>query len=628
VHTTDNYSYYTISNKMQELKMKLSWSVKRAAIALLVLALFVPSVAAQGFEYDDIGITIKMDPAQVAPGGEGKFTVTLNAPFGFSVTDIESVFGIIPMNEIEGVTFASLIKPAPDKVDAVGGHFVGMTEFTLPFSVAQEAATGEFDLTIGFRLQACDEETMMCFSPVSEEDIQRTVKLIISDSGALAPEAGTEAASTAAPVAKDGGDSLEEQLQDALAGGNLWIAFAIAFVAGIITSLTPCVYPMIPITISYISGKSGGKKKNGFFISLVLVLGIAITYSILGVVAGATGGTFGAYLSHPVVQGFILVILTAMGLSMLGVWEMALPSGLTNKASVQKQGYLGALGFGLTLGIVAAPCVGPILVAMLLFIAQTQNLLLGFLLMFTYAIGMGILFIIVGTFSNAVLPKSGEWMNWLKKVFAFVFFIMGVYFAQSLINMAHPDATSFVIGALLVLWGGTIGAFFKLEKTATGWEVIGKSVGIILVVVGLIMFAGPFLKGYLPAGGGVAGEAVGHASPPWIRSLPEGISQQESSGKPMLVDVGAEEWCIACRELDEITFADATVIKELERFVVVKLDESDADYPEIKNHFEAKGYPIAGMPSLFFHNSDGEIVEVVNQFIPPETMLEKLKAVK
>lgn len=603
--------------------MKLSWFGKRAALALLALVLFATTAAAQDFDYDDIEISIKVDPAQVAPGGEGKVVITLNAPFGFSVTDIESVFGIIPMNEIEGIVFGQLIKPAPDKVDQVGGHFTGMTEFTLPFTVDATAEVGEKKLTLGFRLQACDEETMMCYSPRSENDIQRLTTINVSAQGAAAPESGVAQSSE-----NKGGESLEDQLQNALQGGNLWIAFAIAFVAGIITSLTPCVYPMIPITISYISGKSGGEKKNGFFISLVLVLGIAITYSVLGVIAGATGGTFGSYLGHPVVQGFILVILTAMGLSMLGVWEMALPSGLTNKASVHKQGYLGALGVGLTLGIVAAPCVGPILVAMLLFIAQTKDLLLGFLLMFTYAVGMGILFIVVGTFSNAVLPKSGEWMNWLKKVFAFVFFIMGVYFAKSLISMAHPDAVSFVVGALLVLWGGTIGAFFKLEKTAGGWEVIGKSVGIMLVAVGLVMFVGPVLQSYLPAGTGTTGEAAGHASPPWIRDLQTGIDSQQESGKPMLVDVGAEEWCIACRELDEITFTDAAVIKELERFIVVKLDEADANYEEIKKHFAEKGYPIPGMPSLFFHNSKGEIVNVVNQFIPPETMLEKLKAVK
>lgn len=592
------------------------------AVACVLLAAFSSPLAAQGFDYNQIGISIESENPEVAIGGSGVLVITLDAPFGFTITDIEGVFDIVPMGEIPGFTFGDLQKPPPDKVDEVGGHFEGITTIRMPFTVSADAETGEQKVVLGFRLQACDDASGQCFLPTRPEDIQHsTTLLIVEDSGG---------ASTATTTS---GGSLEDQFRNALTGGNLWIAIVLAIFAGILTSLTPCVYPMIPITISYVSGKAEGKKKNGFFISLVLVLGIAITYSVLGIIAAMTGGTFGTYINHPIVQAVIAVVLTAMGLSFLGAFEISMPSSMQQKMSTQKSGYVGALFVGLTIGFIAAPCVAPILVIMLTWIATTQNIMLGFLLMFSYAVGMGLLFIFVGTFSNAVLPRSGNWMNWMKKIFAFVFFLIAAIYAQGLINMIYPDLSQYVIGAILVIWGTVLGAFFRMEKEAGWWEMLGKSAGILLVIVGVIIFASGFIKPLLPQGivssGGGATETASYASPPWITDFETGLRQMEETGKPMLLDVTAE-WCIACHELDQFTFSDPRIIAELERFVVVKIDgthEDDPAYQKVKDFYAEKGYPIVGLPAVYFHNSDGEIVDVINKFEDADTALPKLEAV-
>lgn len=653
---------------------------RHIAGAVLIFTLFAAPLLAQGFDYEQLGITIKADPAAIPAGSKGSIVITLDIPFGYSVTDLEGVFEMKPMADIPGISFGALIKPGPSKIDEVGGHFQGITEFKLPYTVAANATAGARTLVIGFTLQACDDQSGQCYLPTSPDEVQRRVSFEIT--AAPKPLVQTQTAQSDQPVssetvnespAKDEptqeatepepdvddvavgqkateqpateqavaatapqpGQDLESIFKGSLEGGNFWFAILLAIGAGIITSLTPCVYPMIPITISYVSGKAQGQKRNGFFISLVLVLGICITYSVLGLVAAMTGSTFGSYINHPIVQGVIFVVLVAMGFSMLGLFEIAMPSGLTQKMATQKSGYFGALGVGLTIGFVAAPCVAPILVIMLTWIATTQNLFLGFILMFAYAIGMGLLFIVVGTFSNAVLPRSGMWMVWLKKIFAFVFFIMAAIYAQGLLESVYAGLSFYIIGALLVLLGVVLGAFNPTSKDSGWWEMIGKALGLLAVVTGLIFFAGQLIHPMLPATGSVQGGATAEktdvAEPNWTTDFEAGLAEAARSGKPLLVDVWAT-WCIACHELDELTFSDPRIITELnERFILVKVDgtsEADPKYRAVKEHFAAKGYPIVGLPAVFIHDSRGNIVSVINQFQTAEVVLPKLQAAR
>jgi len=209
------------------------------------------------------------------------------------------------------------------------------------------------------------------------------------------------------------------------------LSYLLVFLGGILASFTPCVYPLIPVTVGYIGASSATSKEKAFLLSLFYVLGIAVTYSLLGAVAALTGALFGKISTNPwtyLVAGNIFFLL---GLSMLGVFDLALPGFLQGNAVVNKRrGLAGAFLVGLAAGLIISPCLTPALGAVLTYVGSKQNLFFGITLLFTFAFGMGTLLILVGTFSGiaASMPKSGKWMNIIKKLFGIILIICAEYF--------------------------------------------------------------------------------------------------------------------------------------------------------------------------------------------------------
>jgi len=210
------------------------------------------------------------------------------------------------------------------------------------------------------------------------------------------------------------------------------MAFPLAFLAGVLTSLTPCVYPMIPVTAAFIGGAStGSSPKRGLVLSVAYVLGIAITYCALGAAAALTGTIFGNWVSHPLVYFIIANIFILLGLSMLDVFMLPVPGFMTSASPRnRRQGIVGAFTVGAASSLVAAPCTAPVLLSILTFVATRQNVVYGISLLFAFALGMGLLLVIVGTFAGAVasMPKSGAWMDKVKKGFGLLLIIAGEYF--------------------------------------------------------------------------------------------------------------------------------------------------------------------------------------------------------
>ncbi|MCK9603142.1 MAG: sulfite exporter TauE/SafE family protein [Candidatus Omnitrophica bacterium] len=202
-----------------------------------------------------------------------------------------------------------------------------------------------------------------------------------------------------------------------------------AFLGGVGVSLTPCIYPLIPITAGYIGANSAGSKFKGFIFSLVYVTGIAVTYSILGILAALTGTIFGKFSAHPLTYLCVGIIIILFGLSMLDL--ITIPFFNAAKAHQQKkQSYLSMFLFGLSSGLVVSPCLSPVLGSILLYLATKKNLLYGATLLLSFAYGMGLILILIGTFSALLvnLPKSGRWMLYIKRFCAFVLLIIGLYF--------------------------------------------------------------------------------------------------------------------------------------------------------------------------------------------------------
>ena len=233
----------------------------------------------------------------------------------------------------------------------------------------------------------------------------------------------------ASPEAKADEGSIADQIKQ---DGLLWVLLLV-FAAGVGASLTPCVYPLIPITISVFGARDADSRLQAFGLSSVYVLGIVLTYTVLGLVAGLAGKGIGEAMKNPLVLAGIAALMIAMGLSSFGLFELQLPSSLQNKLSAQGgKGIVGALVMGLVAGLVATPCVGPILVAILVFVAQTQDMVLGAVMLATFALGMGMLFLVLGTFANLInkLPRSGTWMVGVKTVFGVIFMVVALYYLR------------------------------------------------------------------------------------------------------------------------------------------------------------------------------------------------------
>jgi cytochrome c-type biogenesis protein len=221
---------------------------------------------------------------------------------------------------------------------------------------------------------------------------------------------------------------LAETFQSSL--GSPLPAMGIAFVAGILSSFTPCVYPIIPVFVSYIGSRSGGSRMNGFSLSVAYVIGLATVYALLGAVAGLTGGIFGQVQSSFWAQLLIANILLLFGLSMFDVFQIHIPSIGPRRQLTESRGLVGAFVFGAVSGLIASPCTAPVVGVMLTLIAERQNPAFGTWLMFIYACGLGLPLVVLGTFTGllASLPRAGAWMNTVKKVFGIAFIILAQYY--------------------------------------------------------------------------------------------------------------------------------------------------------------------------------------------------------
>ncbi len=413
------------------------------------------------------------------------------------------------------------------------------------------------------------------------------------------------------------GASTDLSLGALLAEGSA-VAFVVAFAGGVATSLTPCVYPLIPITVS-IFGARKESRREGMVLSGLYVLGIAVMYSSLGVGAALTGKAFGSVMQSPWVIGFVALVLAAMAASMFGAFELRLPYALqATLGTVGGASRHGALAMGLVAGIIAAPCTGPVLASALAFVATKGSVAFGFGVMFAYALGMGLLFFLIGAFSIS-LPKSGPWMDTVKSVFGVALLAAaGVFLkdvlpgARDLFSSAARAAALAAAGAAAVgvLLGALHGSF-----EAPGWRRLAKGLGVALLVGGIVYAAGS------AAARERARAAQGFV---WLGDEAQALALAKREGRPVILDFWAD-WCTACRELDRLAWADPRVRAEASRFVAVKLDGTSGS--EAFAAASAK-YGIVGMPAVVFIDARGrETPERVNAAIEAGEMLERLRAV-
>ncbi|WLT31996.1 cytochrome c biogenesis protein CcdA [Geothrix sp. PMB-07] len=392
--------------------------------------------------------------------------------------------------------------------------------------------------------------------------------------------------------------------------GLIW-SLLLVFLAGMGASLTPCVYPMIPITMAIVGAKGGGKAR-GFALSAVLVLGMAVTYTTLGVLAAKSGAAFGAFAQKPAFLIPVSLLFAAFALSLFGAFEIALPPSLAMKlqGDGSRKGFGGAFLMGLVLGPLSAPCVGPVIGAVLVGIAQQGIVWLGGLQLFVFSLGMGVLFLAVGTFS-AGLPKSGEWLTRFKQIMGLI--VLG--FAAWNVRLIVPAWANDAMWTFVMLAGSAVFGLFEAADDMVGQ--FRKALAILMLVLGALLsvrMVESFLSvELLPRGGAAAAAKEEHGG--WMEQDLEGaLAKAKAEHKVVLVDIYAE-WCAQCKELDEKTWPEAGVKQWLAQNAVAIRIDTDAKRKDLAAKLQIRSYP-----TVILLDGEGRELRRSLGFQKPETM--------
>jgi len=553
-----------------------------------MLLLVMPTVLlAQSGLY--ISLKSSVQPSEITPGGRGQLVIECEVASGYHLSGYSSgMFKVVP-GQVQDVQFGKAEYPQGEEDPYTGTIYYGTIKVKVEVLISKDASPGKKEIPITVQYQACSEDGSVCYPP--EELLTSTEINIVANS------------ESAIPADSDNTGNIADRLQRALEKTSI-LAFIIVFIGGVLSSLTPCVYPMIPITLAVIGAQAGEKKLKGFILSLFYVLGIAVTFSFLGVIAARTGMVFGSVSTHPAVLIIISLIFLIMGLSLVGLFVLQLPPSLASKLQSKKgKGFLGAFLTGLVAGLVISPCISPILVVILAWVAKSGSLFMGVGLLFTYAVGLGILFILIGTFSGIIkaLPKSGGWMQIIEKGLGLILIVLAIIFIKSILSVW----IYYIMWSFLLIFTGTfIGAFTTLGVDSTFREKFLKSSGIILVIAGtiLLFFGLSHLTNYSKVSNIKVPEKSYIQDSLWLSDDEKGFSLAAKNNKPLILDFFAD-WCAACIELDEKTWSEPEVRKRLSEFVCVKLDLTKSN-SQSKKYGEK--YSIYGMPTVIFFDSFGK----------------------
>lgn len=391
----------------------------------------------------------------------------------------------------------------------------------------------------------------------------------------------------------------------------IWTLMGI-FAGGIALNLTPCVYPLIPITVSYFGGRTGQSQGKLPLHGACYIGGLSVTNSLLGVTAALTGGLMGAMLQNPIVLAAVAAILVFFATSLFGFWELRLPYGLTQAASRSYTGYFGSLFMGITLGVVAAPCIGPFVLGLLTWVASMGSPWRGFLIFFTLSVGLGLPLFFLAMFSGKLdkLPRSGEWMLWIRRLMGWVLVGMAAYFIRPLLPQT---AAILVLAAVALAAGLHLGWIDRTRAAFRAFDLLKAATGIAGLTAATYM-----IGSFIMQGPGVQWQAY---SDPLL-------SEAVEKNKPVIIDFSAT-WCAPCRELDEVTFHNRELVKQAGRdFVMIKVDLTRRGDPVHEDLL--RQYSVKGVPTVAFLNREGKErgdLRLVD-FLPADQFLIRMAAIK
>jgi thiol:disulfide interchange protein DsbD len=451
-------------------------------------------------------------------------------------------------------------------------------------------------LVLNASYQGCSDNGL-CYPP-----IEKTLNIALAQTVSAA---GPESISPTVPGNEN------TQIAKLFKNGSFWLIVSFFFGAGLLLSLTPCVFPMIPILSGIIVGR--GHKithMHAFFLSLAYVLGMAITYAIAGVAAGYSGNLISNALQTPWVLGSFAAVFVVLSLAMFGLYELQLPTALQSKLSDTSNklhgGHLsGVFAMGALSAIIMGPCVAAPLAGALLYISQTHDAVLGGVALFVLALGMGAPLLLIGTSAGALLPKAGAWMEAVKRFFGVLMLAMAIWIVSPVIAVS---VQMLLWAALLIFSAIYLHALDPLPHNAHGLNKLGKGMGILALLLGVAYLIGALsgARDMLRPLGNIVHASV--EAPATLRfERVKGIAGldariTQAKGQTVMLDFYAD-WCVSCKEMERFTFSDPTVQARLKNAVLLQADvtANDADDKALLQRFQ-----IFGPPATLFFDAAGK----------------------
>ena len=499
-----------------------------------------------------------------------------------------------------------LLMPAGDAKDDpifnqtlyVFHHFA---EATLPYLFTGNEGK---DVTFNVKYQGCSEVSGICYPPQTR---QFTVK--------LSPLPSVMAATQAASI-DNSSEPLSEQdeIASALRSGG-WLTLIIFFGAGLLLAFTPCVFPMVPILSGIIVGQGKDiSTSKAFYLSLVYVLAMAMTYTVIGILVGIFGGNIQAWFQNPWIIGSFAALFVALSFSMFGFYELQMPASIQSKLanisnSQQGGNIIGVAIMGFLSALIVGPCVTAPLAGALIYIAETGDAVLGGLALFSLSMGMGAPLLLIGASAGKLLPRAGAWMDAVKAVFGVLLLGLAIW----LLERVTPAAVTMTMWAALIIVSAIyMGAIDSINAGSSGWKKLWKGLGVLLLIYGVIILIGLAsgnrnifqpLKGLANSSSSVSqAEHLNFIQIKGVAGFNAELAKARAAGKPVMLDFYAD-WCVSCKEMEALTFADPAVQKALAGVVLLQADvtPNDAKDSELYKHFG-----IIGPPSIMFFDSSGQ----------------------
>jgi thiol:disulfide interchange protein DsbD len=575
--------------------------LRRSLSFLLLLLAAVPAFAqigigASGAPPLDAKLVELSGAVNARSGAEVRGVVTAKITDGWHINSAKPLesYAIATVLSFDGADLVSAEYPAHvlHAFAFSAGTKLAVYEGTIQIPFVAKLKGDAKSITAKLHYQACNDN--VCLPP---RDATAEISTTVVAAASPAPATTSNFTPLSAAPANAKPVDSNDKVASTFAAYGLPLTLVVLFLGGLALNLTPCVLPMLPITLGFFAMQSDGRRSRRFLLSVAYVLGIVVMYASLGVVAALSGKLFGAWLQNPIVLIGLSILMLVLASSMFGAWEMTVPQFIANR-SQGRAGMAGAAMMGLFVGIVAAPCVGPIVAALFILVASIGKPLIGFAMFATLGFGLGFPYLAALT----VLPKPGEWMVQVKKALGFILVAEAFYFVRPL------------IGDDIYRWGVAIsllvGAAFLFFVKAKGARTLRLILATLLLIAG-VAFAIPNRQ-----------SAVA-----WQPYDATAIAKAAASGKPVIIDFYAD-WCLPCKELDEKTFSDQRVAGELDRFVRLKGNLTAAE--DAKTKALTSQYGIVGVPTIVLLDASGKEVAAkrLTGFEPPDKFLLRIASVK